>query len=63
MAPPLSAAEVRAVLLALNGPDKPYLVRNAHPAEKADLVVEWRILHPAAGSGYSTGRWEQGMRT
>jgi hypothetical protein len=35
--------EVRAALLALNGPDVPYRVRNALPAEKADLVAECRI--------------------
>ncbi|MEU7061537.1 ankyrin repeat domain-containing protein [Streptomyces sp. NPDC046197] len=38
--------EVRAALLALNGPDVPYRVRNAVPAEKADLVAEckiWRV--------------------
>ncbi|MFJ9355625.1 hypothetical protein [Streptomyces mirabilis] len=40
---PLSGTEVRAVLLALNGPDVPYRVRNALPAEKADLVAECRI--------------------
>ncbi|MET7890923.1 hypothetical protein [Streptomyces mirabilis] len=34
---PLPATEVRAALLALNGPDVPYRVRNALPAEKADL--------------------------
>jgi hypothetical protein len=35
--------EVRAALLALNGPDVPYRVRNAHPAEKADLVAECEV--------------------
>ncbi|MFF2509681.1 hypothetical protein [Streptomyces sp. NPDC058086] len=40
---PLSGTEVRAALLALNGPDVPYRVRNALPAEKADLVAECRI--------------------
>ncbi|MET7780838.1 hypothetical protein ABZU94_24195 [Streptomyces mirabilis] len=40
---PLPATEVRAALLALNGPDVPYRVRNALPAEKADLVAECRI--------------------
>ncbi|MGW2606928.1 hypothetical protein ACWC4A_21295 [Streptomyces mirabilis] len=39
----LSTVEVRAALLALNGPDVPYRVRNALPAEKADLVAECRI--------------------
>lgn len=40
---PLPSMEVRAALLALNGPDVPYLVRNALPAEKADLIAECRI--------------------
>lgn len=40
---PLPASEVRAALLALNGPDVPYRVRNAAPDEKADLVAECRI--------------------
>ncbi|WP_405844846.1 hypothetical protein [Streptomyces sp. NBC_01518] len=40
---PLSSAEVRAALLALNVPDVPYRVRNALPAEKADLVAECQI--------------------
>jgi hypothetical protein len=40
---PLSAAEVRAALLAVNGPEVPFRVRNALPAEKADLVAEWQV--------------------
>ncbi|WP_329527145.1 hypothetical protein [Streptomyces sp. NBC_01462] len=40
---PLPSMEVRAALFALNGPDVPYRVRNALPAEKADLVAECRI--------------------
>ncbi|MFF8597897.1 hypothetical protein ACF065_03060 [Streptomyces sp. NPDC015232] len=44
---PLSAHEVRAALLAVNGADRPFVVRNARPAEKADLVAEWRVLEPA----------------
>jgi hypothetical protein len=40
---PLPSMEVRAALLALNGPDVLYRVRNALPAEKADLVAECRI--------------------
>ncbi|NXY97631.1 hypothetical protein HYE82_25310 [Streptomyces sp. BR123] len=45
--PPEPAAEVRAALLALGGPDVPYTVRNALPAEDADLVAEWRLREPA----------------
>ncbi|WP_033321438.1 hypothetical protein [Streptomyces yerevanensis] len=40
---PLSAMEVRAALLALNGPDVPFVVRNGTPKERADLVAECRI--------------------
>ncbi|MET8245762.1 hypothetical protein ABZV31_15860 [Streptomyces sp. NPDC005202] len=40
---PLPHMEVRAALLALNGPDAPYRVRNALPAEKADLVAECEV--------------------
>lgn len=40
---PLSASQVRAVLLALNGADVAYRVRNALPAEKADLVAECHV--------------------
>ncbi|MFE2603117.1 hypothetical protein ACFXI6_24255 [Streptomyces mirabilis] len=39
----LPAMELRAALLALNGPDVPFRVRNALPKEKADLVAECRI--------------------
>ncbi|MEU1028035.1 hypothetical protein ABZ402_04650 [Streptomyces mirabilis] len=39
----LSAMELRAALLVLNGPDVPFRVRNALPKEKADLVAECRI--------------------
>ncbi|MFG2298581.1 hypothetical protein [Streptomyces sp. NPDC048603] len=41
-----SAEEVQAALLALNGPDVPYVVRGGGP-EGADLVAEWRISDPA----------------
>ncbi|MGV9254568.1 hypothetical protein [Streptomyces sp. NPDC003697] len=40
---PLPHTEVRAALLAVNEPDVPYRVRNALPAEKADLVAECHI--------------------
>ncbi|MGW9453256.1 hypothetical protein [Streptomyces sp. NPDC055632] len=43
---PHSAEEVRAALLALNGPDVPFVVRGGAP-EGADLVAEWRISDPA----------------
>ncbi|MFE5022543.1 hypothetical protein ACFRAO_04195 [Streptomyces sp. NPDC056656] len=41
---PRPAGEVRAALLAINGPDVPYVVRNGTPAEGADLVAESRAL-------------------
>ncbi|MFH8369612.1 hypothetical protein [Streptomyces sp. NPDC018031] len=44
---PRPAADVRAALLALNGPEVPYVVRDAGPAEGADLVAELRIREPA----------------
>lgn len=40
---PLSHEEVRAALLALNGPDVLYRVRHALPDEKADLVAECEV--------------------
>jgi hypothetical protein len=42
-AAPLPDTEVRAALLALNGPDAQYRVRNALTAEKADLVAECQV--------------------
>ncbi|WP_217568322.1 hypothetical protein [Streptomyces sp. GbtcB7] len=39
----LPAVELRAALLALNGSDVPFRVRNALPKEKANLVAECRI--------------------
>jgi hypothetical protein len=48
----LSTVEIRAALLALNGPDVPYRVRNALPAEKVDLVAECRI--PRVGVALTT---------
>ncbi|MFF1451321.1 hypothetical protein ACFVYF_24770 [Streptomyces sp. NPDC058274] len=55
----MSVAEVRAALLAVNGPDKPYRVRNALPAEHADLVAEWHVVEPAFGSGRSREQVER----
>ncbi|MEU9034347.1 hypothetical protein AB0D45_05460 [Streptomyces sp. NPDC048352] len=46
-AEPLSSPEVREALRSVGGADKPYVVRTARPAEKADLVAEWRVLEPA----------------
>ncbi|MFB6619084.1 hypothetical protein ACFCV9_33495 [Streptomyces sp. NPDC056367] len=50
---PLPAAEVRAALLALAGPDAPFALREGTPKERADLVAVWRIpegrWHPERG--------------
>ncbi|MER6356852.1 hypothetical protein ABT186_34860 [Streptomyces sp. NPDC001634] len=43
MSYPLPAAEIRGALLALNGADVPFRVRNALPGERADLVAEWQV--------------------
>ncbi|MFG2627159.1 hypothetical protein [Streptomyces sp. NPDC048473] len=60
---PLPTMVVRAALLAINGPDVPYRVRNALPAEKADLMAEWRILEPAVGSSFSRRQVERTIKT
>ncbi|MDI2027465.1 hypothetical protein QFW96_02530 [Saccharopolyspora sp. TS4A08] len=39
---PRSAQEVRAALLGVNGPDKPFTARDGR-AEGVDLVAEWKI--------------------
>lgn len=59
---PRSAAEVREALLAVNSADKPYVVRNARPAEKADLVAEWRILEPAWRSFFLESQPERSLK-
>ncbi|MET8022453.1 hypothetical protein AB0D78_37125 [Streptomyces avermitilis] len=59
---PLPAMEVRAALLALNGTGVPFGVRNARPAETADLVAEWRIMEPAVGSSLSRKQWERTLK-
>lgn len=43
--PPRPAADLRAALLALNGPDVQYVVRDGTP-EGVDLVAEWQVLKP-----------------
>ncbi|MFI6929939.1 hypothetical protein [Streptomyces sp. NPDC050287] len=43
---PRSAEEVRAAMVALNGPDVAWVVRDGTP-EGADLVAEWRLAEPA----------------
>ncbi|MET8450680.1 hypothetical protein [Streptomyces sp. NPDC005209] len=41
--PSLPSTELRAALLALNGPDVPWVVRHATAKEGGDLVAEWRV--------------------
>jgi len=43
---PRPVEDVQAMLLGLNGPDVPYVVRDGAP-EGADLVAEWRLREPA----------------
>ncbi|MEU3772329.1 hypothetical protein AB0F11_03750 [Streptomyces sp. NPDC032472] len=59
---PRPAAEVREALLAVGGADKPYVVRNARPAEKADLVAEWRVLEPAWRNFFLTSRLDRTLK-
>ncbi|MFG2875959.1 hypothetical protein ACGFYU_13290 [Streptomyces sp. NPDC048337] len=50
---PLPTMEVRAALLALDGPDVQFTLREGTPKEGADLVAVWRIppgpWHPRRG--------------
>ncbi|WP_030723929.1 hypothetical protein [Streptomyces sp. NRRL F-2580] len=50
---PRSAAEVRAALLALDGPDAPFFLREGTAKEGAQLVAVWRLPrggpHPVRG--------------
>ncbi|MEU8622740.1 hypothetical protein [Streptomyces sp. NPDC048623] len=59
---PLSALEVREALLAVNSADKPYAVRNARPAEKADLVAELRVLEPAWRTFFLESRLDRTLK-
>ncbi|MEV7891268.1 hypothetical protein ACWD3I_32175 [Streptomyces sp. NPDC002817] len=60
---PRSAEEVRAALLAVNKPDVPYVVRNARPDERADLVAEWRIEEPAWHTFFARSQLTSTLRT
>ncbi|MGW1710422.1 hypothetical protein ACWCP8_34285 [Streptomyces sp. NPDC002206] len=60
---PRSAEEVRAALLAINGPDVPYRVRNATPKEGDGLVAEWRILEPALRTFFVRTRLDRTIKT
>lgn len=59
---PLSAQEVRAALLALNGTGVPFRVRHAVVGEKAHLVAEWKIVASGTGEYTSGGPVERTMK-
>ncbi len=60
---PLPAGEVRAALLVIKRPDVPYVMRNGTPAERADLVAEWRVLEPAWRTFFSHSRLSRTVKT
>ncbi|MGW6140247.1 hypothetical protein ACWFRM_39750 [Streptomyces sp. NPDC055144] len=60
---PRPAGEVRSALLAINGSDVPYVVRNGTPAERADLVAEWRVLEPAWRTFFSRSQLNRTLKT
>lgn len=60
---PLPVGELRAALFALNGPEVPYRVRNALPADKGDLVAEWRVLEPAMRAYFVRKQLDRLMKT
>lgn len=49
------------MLLGLNGPDVPYVVRDGAP-EGADLVAEWRLLEPAWQSVFASSQLSRRLR-
>ncbi|MDR6974791.1 hypothetical protein J2X68_001469 [Streptomyces sp. 3330] len=60
---PRSAEEVRAALFAVNGPEVPFLVREALPGERADLVAEWRVREPSWHAYFVRTRMQQTLKT
>jgi len=60
---PRSEQEVRAALLAVNGPEVPYRVRGATPEEGAGLVAEWRITEPAMRPFFVRTRLDRTLKT
>ncbi|MFB8272385.1 hypothetical protein ACFC96_38185 [Streptomyces sp. NPDC055955] len=60
---PLPAGEVRAALLVIKRPDVPYVMRNGTPAERADLVAEWRVLEPAWRTFFSRSLLSRTVKT
>ncbi|MFE5688183.1 hypothetical protein [Streptomyces sp. NPDC056512] len=60
---PLPAGEVRAALHAVKRPDVPCVIRSGTPAERADLVAEWRVLEPAWRTFFSCSRPSRTLKT
>ncbi|WP_405449363.1 hypothetical protein OG350_22725 [Streptomyces achromogenes] len=53
---------VRAALLAVGGPDVPYVVREGHTGG-ADLVAEWRIREPAWRGFFARAKVSRSLET
>ncbi|MEV5511093.1 hypothetical protein [Streptomyces orinoci] len=60
---PLPGWQVRDALLALNGPDVPWVVRSAAANERADLVAEWRVLEPAWRGFFQRNQLDRTLKT
>jgi hypothetical protein len=60
--PPRPAHEVRAALLAVGGPDVPYVVREGL-ADGADLVAEWRVRDPTWHSFFARAKVSRSLET
>jgi hypothetical protein len=60
--PPRPAHEVRAALLAVGGPDVPYVVREGLTGG-ADLVAEWRLREPAWHGFFARARMSRTLET
>ncbi|QKW06352.1 hypothetical protein HUT18_08015 [Streptomyces sp. NA04227] len=58
---PAPAEDVRTALLALNGPDVPYVIRDG-AAENVDLVAEWRTAEPAWQTLFLESRLSHALR-
>lgn len=59
--PPQPAEDVKSVLLGLNGPDVPYVVRYGAD-EGAHLVAEWRLMEPAWQSFFASTQMSRRIR-
>ncbi|MFI9721676.1 hypothetical protein ACIHFE_18795 [Streptomyces sp. NPDC052396] len=61
--PPRPVQELRAALLALNGPDVPWVVHTATAKERADLVAEWRVMEPAWHGFFQRNQLDRTVKT